>query len=116
MVNLPYFKRILKKEPVLNSLQINPGIHGSAYDLRMRSPSYNNSDRDSSKYIRSEQMNVKRKISIDKMEKKNSEQYTSPFVMKPNIPPSAPNAPPSAPTQSYQTPPIAMHNALELPR
>jgi len=49
LANLPYFKRILKKEPIYNQYH-TPGVHGSSYDLRLRSPSYNG---DNSKFLKS---------------------------------------------------------------
>lgn len=64
---------------------MNPAIHGSAMDLRMRSPSYNGNDHN--KFLKSEQVPIKRKISIEKTAGQ-SEQYTTPFVMKPNLPPT----------------------------
>jgi len=48
---MPYFKRLLKKEQIYNVLQVNPAVHGSAMDLRMRSPSYSGSDMN--KYLKS---------------------------------------------------------------
>lgn len=62
LANLPYFKRILKRESNNYPPHLNPNIHGSAYDLRMRSPSFSGGD--SSKHLRSEQPAMKRKISI----------------------------------------------------
>lgn len=53
---LPYFQRIAKKEPYNQN-----NIHGSAYDLRVRAPSYNG---DSQKFLKSDQAQNKRKISI----------------------------------------------------
>lgn len=72
---------MFKKDLNLNPFHLNPGIHGSANDLRLRSPSYSGDN--SSKFLKSEQIQHKRKISI---EKTPSEQYTSPFIVKPNIP------------------------------
>lgn len=63
---------------------MNPGIHGSAMDLRMRSPSYSGGDH--GKFLKSEQVPMKRKVSIEKTPQ--PEQYTSPFVMKANLPPT----------------------------
>ena len=48
---MPYFKRLLKKEPIYNALQVNPAVHGSAMDLRMRSPSYSGGEKN--KYLKS---------------------------------------------------------------
>lgn len=61
LVNLPYFRRLQGKEQLKLPLQINAGIHGSAFDLRLRSPSYVDS-----KMLKSDQPNAKRKISVDK--------------------------------------------------
>jgi hypothetical protein len=107
LANLPYFKRLLKKEPMYNALQANQNIHGSAYDLRMRSPSYNGNE---NKYLKSEQVAVKRKISIEKTA--TTDQYTSPFVVRPNMPPPSPYD--KSPTQ-YPSPHIGK-NALDVPR
>ena len=57
-------KKLFKKEQI-NIPHLNPGVHGSAYDLRMRSPSYNGTE--SNKFLKSEQIQVKRKVSIEKM-------------------------------------------------
>ena len=51
LANLPYFKRISKKETAYNQLHVNTGVHGSAYDLRMRSPSYSGDN--SAKFLKS---------------------------------------------------------------
>ena len=111
LANLPYFKRLMKKEPIYNTLQINPGIHGSAYDLRMRSPSYNGND-NNSKVLKSEQINHKRKISVEK----SNDQFTSPFLLQTannNIPPS-PAYDKHKP--SYSPSPQVGKNALDVPR
>ena len=106
---MPYFKKIFKKDPASYALQANHGIHGSAYDLRMRSPSYNGTENNSSnKYLKSEQIAQKRKISV---EKSSSDQYTSPFILRPNMPPTPYDKNP--PQANYNAPP---KNTLELPK
>ena len=61
LASMPYFRRILGIEKPKIPLQMSPGIHGSALNLRLRSPSYAEG-----KMLRSEQPDIPRKISVDK--------------------------------------------------
>lgn len=51
------------KEQNYPHLQINTGIHSSALELRLRSPSYSG---DNNKFLKSEQVPLKRKISAER--------------------------------------------------
>lgn len=105
LANLSYFKRIMRKEPLYGNLQPAPGIHGSAYDLRMRSPSYNGNEAGSNKYLKSEQI-------PKRIEKTNSNQYTAPFSLQNNIPPSS-SEKIASPTYNPQLP---SNNNLNIPK
>ena len=84
IISLPYFKRIMGVEQPKLPLQTNHGAHGSALDLRIRSPSHADN-----KMLRSEQPEFKRKVSADRqmvvpgsLQKQQSEQTakTTPFL------------------------------------
>ena len=114
--NMPYFKRLLKREPIYNTLHLNtnPGIHGSAYDLRMRSPSYNAGD-GNNKIMKSEQVAHKRKVSV---EKSSEEHCTSPFLLQTANNPSSipPLSPYEKPKPSYSPSPQFHKGGLDVPR
>lgn len=98
---LPYFQRLSKKEPFNHQMQSN-NIHGSAYDLRIRAPSYNG---DSSKFLKSQQAQIKRKISAEKP----NQPYTSvPQVFRSNLPQQSERVP-------LNYPPAVQKQMLELP-
>jgi len=61
LANLPYFRRIQGKDPFKLALPLNTASYGSAFDLRLRSPSYADP-----KMLKSEQAVMRRKISADK--------------------------------------------------
>jgi serine/threonine protein kinase len=80
LAQTPYFRRLLGKEHLNLPLQSHPGIHGSAFELRVRSPSYNG---ESSKFLKSEQIPAKRKVSV---EKPMNNPPQSPPILKVNLP------------------------------
>lgn len=83
-------------------------------DLRMRSPSYNGGN-DKSKYLKSEQMAIKRQTSIDK-DSNEQNNYTTPFTMQNNLPPQSQNSyEPRTPIPTRNYPPVSKH-VLEPPR
>lgn len=80
LAQTPYFRRLLGKEHLTLPLQNHAAIHGSAFELRVRSPSYNG---EASKFLKSEQIPAKRKVSV---EKPINNPPQSPPILKVNLP------------------------------